>query len=67
MDVDTTSERLQASNTLHNVYAKSVVPEGELSSAELQAAVFKNYGKLQFATNNFQNIIKKKLANVKLL
>ena len=29
MDVDTTSERLQASKTLDSVYAKSVIVEGE--------------------------------------
>ena len=47
MDVDTSSEMLQASYTLHQVYAKSIVPEVELSSAEMQAAVCNNYGKLQ--------------------
>ena len=35
MDVDTTSQRLQADNTLDNVYTKPVIQEGELSSAEL--------------------------------
>ena len=47
MDVDTTSQRLQASNKLNNVLiAKSVILEGELSSAEMQAVVGNNYGKL---------------------
>ena len=35
MVVDTTSQRLQASNILDNVYAKSVILEGELSLAEM--------------------------------
>ena len=39
MDVDISSQRLQASVILSNVYAKSVNMEGELSSAEMQAAV----------------------------
>ena len=34
MDVDTTSERLQASNMLHNIYAKSLILEGELYSTK---------------------------------
>ena len=59
MDVDTTRRRLQASNVLVNVYAKSVILEGELSSAEIQAVVGKNYGKLQFPFNNFRNNFKK--------
>ena len=59
MDVDTTSQKLQASNILNNVYAKCVMLEGKLSSAEMQAAVSNNYGKLQFAFINFQNILKK--------
>ena len=58
MDVDTTSQRLQASNILDNVYSKSVILEGELSSAEMPAAVGKNYGKLQFAFNKFRNTLK---------
>ena len=37
----------------------SVILEGELSSAEIQAAFGNNYGKLQPAFNNFQNILKK--------
>ena len=65
MDVDTTCQRLQANNILNNVYAKYVILERELSSVELQAALGNNYGKLQFAFNNFQNILKKKLANNK--
>ena len=35
MDVDTTCQRLQANNILNNVYAKSIILEGELSSGEL--------------------------------
>ena len=31
MDVDTISKRLEASNTLDNVYVKSVIQEEELS------------------------------------
>ena len=56
MNVDTTSQRLQASNMFDNVYAKSVILEGELSSAEMQVYVGNNYGKLQFLFNNFPNI-----------
>ena len=58
MDVDITSKKLQAINTLVNVYAKSVILEGELSSAEIQAPVGNNYGKLQPALCKFQNILK---------
>ena len=46
MDVDTTSQRLQASNILDNVYTTYVILEGE-SSAEMQASVGNNYGQLQ--------------------
>ena len=56
MDVDTTSQKLQASNILDYVYTKSVIMEGELSSAEMQVYVGNNYGKLQFLFNNFPNI-----------
>ena len=59
MDVDTTSQKLQASNILHNVYAKSVFLKEELSSTEIQAVVGNNNGKLQSAFNNFQNILNK--------
>ena len=52
-------QRLQASNILDNFYAKYVILQGELSSAEIQAAVGKNYGKLQFPFNNFRNNFKK--------
>ena len=54
MGVDTTNQRLQASNILNNVYAKSVILEGELSSAELQVFISNNYGKLQFAFVNLR-------------
>ena len=57
MDVDTPIQRLQASNILDIFYAKSVILEGELSSAEVQAAVGNNYGKLQFGFNNFRIIL----------
>ena len=53
MDVDTTSQRLQVSNILENVYATSVILERELSSAEMETAVGNNYGNLQFAFNKF--------------
>ena len=65
MDVDTIIQSLQASNILDNFYAKSVIQEGELSSAEMQAAVRNKYGKLQFAFNNFQIILKKNLPTTK--
>ena len=64
MDVDTTGQRLQASKFIDNFYAKSVILEGELSSAEIQADVGNNYGKLQFGFDNFR-IIKKILSNNK--
>ena len=59
MDIDTTSQRLQTSNIFDNVYATSVILEGELFSAEKQATVGNNGGKLQSIFNNFQNILKK--------
>ena len=47
MDVDTTSQRLQTSDILNNVYATSVILEGLLSLAEMQAdGIGNNYGKL---------------------
>ena len=58
MDVDTTSQRLQASNILDNVYAKYVILEVKLSSAEIHVDAGENYGKLQFAFNDFRNILK---------
>ena len=64
MDVDTTSGRLQTSNNII-IIESSVILEGELSSAEMQAAVGNNYGKLQFDFNNFQNIMKKSLSTTK--
>ena len=57
--VGITSQRLQASNILDDFYAKSVIMGGELSSAEMQAAVGNNYGKLQSAFDNFQKMLKK--------
>ena len=59
MDVDTTSPKLQASNILYNVYAKSVILERDFFSAEMQAAVGNNHGKIHCAFNNFRNILKK--------
>ena len=53
MGVNTISQRLQASNILDNVYANSVILEGGLISAEIEAALGNNYGKLQSAFNNF--------------
>ena len=44
MDVHITDQKLQANNTLDNVYAKSVILEGELSLAEMQVAFSKNDG-----------------------
>ena len=46
MNVDTTSQRLQASNILDSIYTKFVILEEELSSAEMQPAVGNNYEKL---------------------
>ena len=65
MDVDTTSQRLQAINILNNAYAESIILEGELSSAEMQAAVGKNYGKLLFTFDNFRNMLKKNFPKTK--
>ena len=67
MDVDTNCQRLQDRNTLNNVYAKSVILEGELSSSEMQAIIGNNYGKLQFAFNSFRHILKKHSNNKKCL
>ena len=53
MDVDTISERLEASNIIDNVHATSVILEGELSSAEMRAAVGNIYENLQSTFNNF--------------
>ena len=52
MCVDTTSQRLWNRNILDTFYAKSVI-------LEIQATVDDNYGKLQFAFNNFWIILKK--------
>ena len=67
MDVVTTIKRLQSSSILDNVYAKSVILEAGLSSAEIQAAVGNNYGKLQFAFINIWIILKKLADNKKCL
>ena len=56
MDINNTSKKLQANTIFNNVYAKSVILEGELSSAEMQAAAGNKNGKVQSAFNNFQNI-----------
>ena len=63
MDVDIICQKLHDSNIVDNVYVTSVILEGELSSAD----VGNNYGKLQFAFNNFQNILKKLTNNKKCL
>ena len=65
MDVDTTSQRLQTSNIPNIVYTTSVILKGELSSAEMQAAVCNNYGKIQSTLNNFQMILEKLFAKPK--
>ena len=58
MDADATSQNSQASN-LVDVYTTSLILEGELPSAEMQAAVGNNYWKLQYAFNNFMNMLNK--------
>ena len=62
MDVDNISQTLQAGKTLDNFYAKSVILEGDFSSAEMQAAVSNKYGKIK---STFE-MLKKKLANNKM-
>ena len=62
MDVYTTIQRLQASNILDKFYAKSVILQIELSSVE----IWNNYGKVKFAFNNFQIILKKKSQQQKM-
>ena len=52
IDVDTTSQWYWL------IYAMSVILEGEFSSTEIQAVVGNHYQKLQFAFNNFRNILK---------
>ena len=47
MDVDTISQTSQeASTILDNVYTKFVILDGQLSSTDIQAAVYNNYGKI---------------------
>ena len=58
MDVDNTSKRIHANYILNNVYAKTVILEGELSSVEIEATVVKNHGRQQSYFNNFRNIKK---------
>ena len=53
MNVDTASQRLQTSNILDSVYVQSVILERQLFSAEIQAAVGNNCGKLLSAFNSF--------------
>ena len=69
MDVDTTSQRLQASNILDNFYTTSVILEGELYSIEMQAvdAVGNNHGKLLLTFNTYRNLLKKLAINKKFL
>ena len=57
MDADATSQNSQASN-LVDVYTTSLILEGELSSAEMQAVISNKVGMLQSALNNSQNILK---------
>ena len=47
MDVDNISQTLLPSKTVDNFYAKSVIFEGQLSFAEIQAAVSNKYGKIK--------------------
>ena len=65
MDVNTTSQKLQSRNILDNAYVMYVILEGELSSAEMKAAIGNKYGKLQLAFNNFQSIMKNNLPATK--
>ena len=65
MDFDTISQKLQASKSLDNVYANFVILEGDLSQTNVQAAVSKNYGKIQSAFFNVRNILKKNLLTTK--
>ena len=58
MYVDTIIQILQASNILDKVYAKSVILEGKLSSAYMQAAVGNNYENIKSAYVNFRNFLK---------
>ena len=58
MDVDIVSQTLQTSKTVDNVYAKSVILEGELSSTEMQAGVSGKYGKILSDFVTFQIFLK---------
>ena len=58
MDIDTTNQRLQASNILDKVYAITVIMEGQMSSTEMQAAVGNNYGQLLITFKNILKVIK---------
>ena len=53
MVVGNTSQMLKTSNFLDNVYAKSFILEGDLSSAEMQAADGNNYGKLHYFCTDY--------------
>ena len=64
MDVDTSSQRLQVSNIVDNVYAKYVILKGKLSSTEIQLVITDKYGKIQVY---FRNILKKLVNNKKCL
>ena len=44
---------------LDNIYATSVIQEGECFTIEMQATVGNNYETLQTTFNNFRNIMKK--------
>ena len=62
IDMDTTSQRLQDRNTLNN----SVIIKGELSSAQIKYTGGNNYEKLEFAFNNFRNIMQNTFQQKKL-
>ena len=63
MHVDNTSQRLQTSNILEYVYKKSVILVVELSSAEMQAIVFNNYGNFSPLLKTFKIVWKNLVTN----
>ena len=59
IDVCINRQCLQSTNILDNIYTKSVIVKGELSSSLTQVAAGNNNGKLQSACKNFLNILKR--------
>ena len=57
LNIDTINKGLYNS-ILNDVLTKYLVLEGKVHSAEMKAAVVKNYEKLHIAFDNFQTVLK---------